>query len=278
MTLQSDVELTEIGKAVLVNGLSTNVIEAGSGSPVLLLHGSGPGVSAYANWRLTMPALAETRRAIAFDQPGFGFTERPPGAKYTVDGWTKHVLGVLDAMDLDEVDLVGNSFGGAIALRFAATHPERVRRLVLMGSVGVPFAITRALDEVWGYEPGPGRMREIMKYFAYDQSLLSDELAAVRERAATAPGVQEAYASMFPAPRQRWVDEMAVPADTISTIPHETLLIHGRDDQVIPLETSLQLLDLIDRAQLHVFPRCGHWVQIEQATRFNALLRNFLDS
>jgi len=278
VTAQSDVELTEIGTALLVDGLSTNVIEAGSGSPVLLLHGSGPGVSAYANWRLTIPALAATHRVIAFDQPGFGFTERPSGASYTVDGWTKHVLGVVDALGLDKVDLVGNSFGGAIALRFAAAHPERVRRLVLMGSVGVPFTITRALDEVWGYEPGPGRMRAIMHYFAYDQSLLSDELAAVRERAASAPGVQEAYASMFPPPRQRWVDEMAVPATTISTIPHETLLVHGRDDQVIPLETSLRLLDLIDRAQLHVFPRCGHWVQIEQATRFNALLRNFLDS
>jgi pimeloyl-ACP methyl ester carboxylesterase len=278
VTVQDGVELAEIGTSLLVDGLRTNVIEAGSGSPILLLHGSGPGVSAYANWRLTIPVLAETHRAIAFDQPGFGFTERPPGASYTVDGWTKHVLCVLDAMGLDEVDLVGNSFGGAIALRFAAAHPERVRRLVLMGSVGVPFTITRALDEVWGYEPGPGHMRDIMTYFAYDQSLLSDELAAVRERAATAPGVQEAYASMFPAPRQRWVDEMAVSADAISTIPHETLLIHGRDDQVIPLETSLRLLNLIDRAQLHVFPRCGHWVQIEQATRFNALLRSFLDS
>ncbi len=271
-----DATLTEVGNSTPVRGIATNVLDMGEGSPVLLLHGSGPGVSAYANWRLTIPALAQDRRVIAFDQLGFGFTERPEGAEYTVEGWTDHVLGVMDVLGLAKVDLVGNSFGGAIALRFAALHPDRVRRLVLMGSVGVEFPITTALDEVWGYEPGPGTMRSMMDYFAYDKSLLSDDLAAVRERAAAQPGVQEAYASMFPAPRQRWVDAMAVPEELVKALPHETLLVHGRDDQVIPLAASLQLLDLIERAQLHVFGRCGHWVQIEQAARFNALLRNFL--
>lgn len=119
-------------------------------------------------------------------------------------------------------------------------------------------------------------MRKIMGVFAYDRSLLTDELAAVREQAASRAGVQEAYASMFPAPRQRWVDAMVVDEDRVRALPHETLLVHGRDDQVIPLAASLQLLQLINRSQLHVFGRCGHWVQIEQAARFNALLKGFL--
>lgn len=267
--------LTEVGTAVSVRGIHTNVLSAGAGDPVVLLHGSGPGVSAFANWRLTMPALAGQNRVIAFDQPGFGFTERPAGAQYTVEGWTDHVLGVLDELGLERVHLVGNSFGGAIALRFATEHPDRVRRLVLMGSVGVPFEITKALDDVWGYEPTPGAMREIMKVFAFDSSLLTDELATIREHAATRPGVQEAYASMFPAPRQRWIDAMAVPESRIRALPHETLLVHGRDDQVIPLAASLALCRLIDRVRLHIFGRCGHWVQIEQASRFNALLTSF---
>jgi 2-hydroxymuconate-semialdehyde hydrolase len=271
-----DLNLTEVGTTVPVRGIDTNVLDVGRGAPVLLLHGSGPGVSAYANWRLTMAALADEHRLIAFDQPGFGFTERPPGATYTVEGWTDHVLGVLDALGLAQVDLVGNSFGGAIALRFAAQHPERVRRLVLMGSVGVSFPITEGLDAVWGYEPAPGAMRAIMDFFAHDRSLLTDDLAAVREGAASRPGVQEAYASMFPAPRQRWVDAMAVPESLVRLLPHDTLLVHGREDQVIPVTASLQLLDLIDRAQLHIYGRCGHWVQIEQASRFNALLKGFL--
>jgi pimeloyl-ACP methyl ester carboxylesterase len=268
--------LSETGTFVSVQGIETNVLSVGTGAPVLLLHGSGPGVSAYANWRLTIPALAAEHRVVAFDQPGFGFTERLSGASYTAEGWTTHVLGVLNALELEQVDLVGNSFGGAIALRFATEHPDRVRRLALMGSVGVSFEITAALDAVWGYQPGPGAMRGIMDMFAHDRSLITDELAAVREQAAARPGVQEAYSSMFPAPRQRWVESMAVEEDRIRALPHETLLVHGRDDVVIPLAASLRLLHLIDNSQLHVFGRCGHWVQIEHATSFNALLRDFL--
>jgi 2-hydroxymuconate-semialdehyde hydrolase len=268
--------LAEVGRSVEVRGIATNVLDVGDGPPVLLLHGSGPGVSAFANWRLTMPALAEEHRVIAFDQPGFGYTERPPGATYDMAQWTAHVVGVLDALGLDRVHLVGNSFGGAIALSVATQHPARVDRLVLMGSVGVPFAITKGLDDVWGFEPTHGAMREIMDVFAYDKTLLTDELARVRTEAATRPGVQEAYASMFPAPRQRWVDAMTLPEAALRAIEHETLVVHGRDDQVIPLANSLCLLELISPSQLHVFGRCGHWVQIEQAARFNALVTGFL--
>lgn len=268
--------LTEVGRAVPVHGIATNVLDVGEGSPVLLLHGSGPGVSAFANWRLTMPALAEEHRVVAFDQPGFGYTERPPGATYDMGQWTAHVIGVLDALGLERVHLVGNSFGGAIALSVATQYPERVDRLVLMGSVGVPFAITKGLDDVWGFQPGPGAMRKIMDVFAYDKSLLTDELARLRTEAATRPGVQEAYASMFPAPRQPWVDAMTVSETALRALEHETLVVHGRDDQVIPLANSLRLLELISRAQLHVFGRCGHWVQIEHAARFNALVTGFL--
>src|SRR5581483_593749 len=106
--------LGEVGIDVPVQGVTTNVLDVGTGDPVLLLHGSGPGVSAYANWRLTIPALAAERRVVAFDQPGFGYTERREGAEYTAKSWSDHVLGVLDALDLGRVDLVGNSFGGAI--------------------------------------------------------------------------------------------------------------------------------------------------------------------
>jgi 2-hydroxymuconate-semialdehyde hydrolase len=268
--------LSEIGRSVSVGGLVTNVLDAGSGPAVLLLHGSGPGVSAYANWRLTIPALAAQFRVIAFDQPGFGYTERPAGAVYSAAGWTDHVLGVMDALEMERVALVGNSFGGAIALRFAVEHPERVSRLVLMGSVGVPFPITPALDKVWGFTSSVDGMRDLMEVFAFDRSLLSTNLAKLRHEAATRPGVQEAYTSMFPEPRQRWVDSLVVPDSDLAALHHDTLVVHGRDDEVIPLGNSLRLHQLIDNSQLHVFGRCGHWVQIEQTERFNALVTGFL--
>jgi len=267
----------EIANSIRTGAFHTNVHDLGEGAPVLFIHGSGPGVSAWANWRLVLPVLAQTRRVIAPDMAGFGFTERVPGAAYTMDAWVQQALDLLDALDIERADVVGNSFGGALALALAIRASHRVRRLVLMGSVGVPFAITPGLDAVWGYTPSFANMRRIMDVFAFDRALVTDELAQLRYEASTRPGFQETFGAMFPAPRQRWVDAMTSPEAAIRALPHETLLIHGREDQVIPLATSLTLSQWIPRSQLHVFGRCGHWTQIEHSARFARLVGDFLD-
>lgn len=266
----------EIGESVMVDGLSTNYHDEGSGPPVVLIHGSGPGVSAWANWRLTLPHLARQFRVVAPDVLGFGYSERPDDGHYDLATWTSHLLGFLDALDLERVSLVGNSFGGALALSLATEAPERVDKLVLMGSVGVPFDLTPGLDAVWGFEPSLPNMRRLLDIFAYDRALVSDELAQVRLESATRPGVHEAFSSMFPAPRQDAVDALVIDEGRISAIRHPALVVHGRDDRVIPVSNSLRLHKLIDDSQLHVFGRCGHWVQIERAQEFNRLVSDFL--
>jgi len=266
----------EIGQRIVAAGIETNYHDTGRGHPLLMIHGSGPGVSAWANWRLVMPVLAEKARVIAPDMAGFGFSARPENYVYSMDNWVRQAVGLLDALDIEKADLVGNSFGGALALALTIRHPERVRRLVLMGSVGVPFPITEGLDAVWGYTPSFENMRRIMDYFAWDRSLVNDELARLRYEASIRPGFQESFAAMFPAPRQRWVDAMTSADADIRAIQHETLIIHGRDDQVIPLDTSLQLHQRISRSQLHVCGRCGHWTQIEHAGRFARLVGDFI--
>jgi len=266
----------EIAHSVRAHGIVTNYHDVGAGEPVLFLHGSGPGVSAWANWRLVMPACAERFRVIAPDMVGFGFTERPVGITYDLDTWVAQAVGLLDALQIERAHLVGNSFGGALALALAIRHPQRVRRLVLMGSVGVPFTITPALDAVWGYTPSIENMRALLDVFAYDRKLVTDELAQLRYAASIRPGFQESFAAMFPAPRQRWVDAMASREADIRALAHETLVIHGREDQVIPLSNSLTLAQWIPNAQLHVFGHCGHWTQIEHASRFARLVVDFL--
>jgi 2-hydroxy-6-oxo-octa-2,4-dienoate hydrolase len=269
-------ERPEIGATVVAAGITTNYLHAGSGEPVVLLHGSGPGVTAYANWRLTIPALAQELAVFAPDLVGFGFTERPDGVEYSMETWVGQVVGFLDALGLERVALVGNSFGGALALRVAARHPDRVSRLVLMGSVGVPFEITDGLDRVWGYEPSFEAMRDLLGIFAYSRALVTDELAQVRYEASIQPGFQESFSAMFPAPRQRWVDAMVTPDDEIARLPQPTLVVHGRDDRVIPLANALHLLDVVPDVRLHVFGRCGHWTQIEHADAFNRLVLDFV--
>ncbi|MEY4757315.1 MAG: hypothetical protein RJA34_2213 [Pseudomonadota bacterium] len=266
----------EVGLSIQAGNIRTNYHDHGQGSPVLMIHGSGPGVSAFANWRLVMPELAKTQRVLAPDMVGFGFTERPQCITYGMNTWVQQALDFIDAMDLPQVDLVGNSFGGGLALAFAIRYPQRVRRLVLMGAVGVDFPITPGLDAVWGYEPSFENMRRIMDVFAYNRALVTDDLARMRFEASARPGFQESYAAMFPAPRQRWVQSLASPEDLIAALPHETLIIHGREDQVIPVENSYRLSRLIPKSQLHIYGQCGHWTQIEHAARFAQLVSNFL--
>ena len=271
----TDSDHPEIGSYVDAGGIKTNYLEAGAGPPVVLVHGSGPGVTAYANWRLTMPGLAPHFRVLAPDMAGFGFSDKPGGVA-DLAAWVGQLTGFLDALGIERASVVGNSFGGSIGIRLAVDHPDRVDRLVLMGATGISFPITEGLDQVWGYQPSFENMRRILDYFAYSRELVSDELAEVRYRAALAPGVQEAFSAMFPAPRQRWVEAITTPKAKIRAIPHETLIIHGREDKVIPLDNAYRLLGLIERSELHVFGRCGHWSQIEWAADFNALLVRFL--
>jgi pimeloyl-ACP methyl ester carboxylesterase len=268
-------EKPEIGATADANGIKTNYLEAGQGDPVVLIHGSGPGVTSYANWRLVMPALAENFRVLAPDMVGFGYSERPANITYGVQTWADQVVGLMDALELPTAHMVGNSFGGAIALRIAAQHPERVGKLVLMGSMGVPFPITEGLERVWGYEPSFENMRKVLDVFAYSRGLVNDELAEVRYRGSIQPGFQESFAAMFPAPRQRWVEAMCTPEDEIRRLPHRTLIVHGREDQVIPLQTSLRLMELIDNADLSVFSHCGHWSMIERTQDFNRTVSEF---
>lgn len=271
----------EVARSIRTGSFHTNCHDLGASKPgqppVLFIHGSGPGVSAWANWRLALPVIAGDRRVLAPDMVGFGYTDRPAHIAYTMDTWVQQALDLLDALELPQVDLVGNSFGGALALALAIRAPERVRRLVLMGSVGVPFPITPGLDAVWGYQPSLANMKALLDIFAHSRKLVTDELAQMRYEASIRPGFQESFSAMFPAPRQRWVDAMTSEEAAIRALPHETLIVHGREDQVIPLGNSLTLGQWIPNSQLHVFGHCGHWTQIEHAARFARLVGDFLN-
>jgi 2-hydroxymuconate-semialdehyde hydrolase len=268
----------EIGTSVVAAGIVTNLHDTGvdpGGGTVLLIHGSGPGVSAWVNWRLTIPFLAERFRVIAPDVVGFGYTERSVPT-YDLATWTRHAVGVLDALEIDHAHVVGNSFGGSLALSLAILHPGRVRRLGLMGAVGVPFDITPGLDAVWGYQPSVEAMAQLLQLFTATPIDNVDDLAELRYRASVQPGFQESFEAMFPAPRQRWVDAMAHRDEDIAGLTNPTIIFHGREDQIIPLSNSLRLFELLPDAQMHLFGQCGHWTQIEHADDFNRILADFL--
>ncbi len=266
----------EIVNNIQTGAFKTNYHDVGAGDPLLLIHGSGPGVTAWANWRGVIPAFSESFRVIAPDMAGFGYTERVEGFEYTIENWVQHAVDLLDALNIEKAHLIGNSFGGAIALALTIKHPQRVNRLALMGAAGVHFELTPGLDDIWGYEPSVKNMRDMMDLFAYDRDIVTDELAQMRYEVSIQPGFQETFSQMFPAPRQRCVDALASKPDDIKNIQHETLIFHGREDIILPQSTSTTLFDLIPNSQLHMFGKCGHWTQIEHSARFTQQVMNFL--
>ncbi|KRW61087.1 alpha/beta fold hydrolase [Pseudomonas sp. TTU2014-080ASC] len=266
----------EIAKSIQIGECTLNYHDQGEGDVILLIHGSGPGVTAWANWRGVIPTLSQRARIIAPDMLGFGYTSCPSEWKLDPATWVQSLVGLLDALNIERVSIVGNSFGGAIALAFAKAHPQRVQRLVLMGAAGLSFPLTDGLNKVWGYQPSLEAMRELMEVFAYDHSIINDDLVRMRYEASIRDDVQTRFAQLFPAPRQQGVEMLALAEDDLRALPHQTLLIHGRDDKVIPLELSERMLRLIPHAQLHAFGECGHWVQIEKAQAFTRLLVEFL--
>ena len=167
--------------------------------------------------------------------------------------------------------------GGAIALSIAAARPDAVRRIVLMGSMGVAMALPSGLNTVWGYTPGVEQMREVIRLFAYNRNLITDELVEMRYQASLNPPVRESWEAMFPAPRQRWVDDLALSGAELSAITTPVLMVHGRDDRVVPWrDSSAALIDLLPDARLHVIAGCGHWTMIEKTADFLAVVQPFL--
>ncbi|MCZ4274118.1 alpha/beta fold hydrolase [Maritalea porphyrae] len=271
-------ENPEIGSQISINGIKTNYHDIGEGRPVFFIHGSGPGVSSWANWRLNLaPIAAHGVRCIALDMAGFGYTDAPEGLQFPRDAWVNHFAAFVDSQAQDKIAIIGNSFGGAIALAYAIRFPERVDRLVLMGAVGLDFPLTKELDQVWGHVPTVENMVELLKIFAFDPSLVNDDLAELRHRAAMRPGVMEAYSSMFAEPRQDALSALASREEDVARVRVPTLIVHGQDDRVIPVDVSKRLFGLLANSELHLFRNCGHWTQIEKADRFNGIVGDFLD-
>lgn len=264
------------GRTIEAGGIVTHYHDTGSGEPVLLLHGSGPGVSAWANWQHNIPVLAAQYRVIAPDIVGFGYTQRPDDIHYSLGTWTDHVWAFLDALGIERMSLVGNSLGGRIGLGMASQHPDRLDRMVLMGAPGVGMTLTEGLRALREYQPSEQNMRDmLLGCFAVDPAIITDDLVRARYEASVAPGAFEAYRDMFFSPRHAG-SELGITEDEVRAIGTRSLLIHGREDKVVPVEVAWNMVRLLPDADLAVFARCGHWTQIERADDFNALVANFL--
>lgn len=258
-------------KTLQTGNYTTHLNRAGEGNSetILFLHGSGPGVIAWSNWQFALPALGESYDCLAPDLVGFGNSEHPKdppdGMGPWMDAWVQQSMALLDDLGVERAHLVGNSMGGAVALHLMHRYPERFGRMVLMGPIGPPHEISYQLDSIWGFYDNPTaeHMGDLINWFAYDPKAAVgsdlDKIAQMRLEAAMQPEVRRSFEAMFPPPRQQHVDHLTLPEGAYEEMEHPALLVHGRDDHIVPLETSLYLLGRLPSVQLHVFGQCSHW-------------------
>jgi 4,5:9,10-diseco-3-hydroxy-5,9,17-trioxoandrosta-1(10),2-diene-4-oate hydrolase len=255
--------------------------EAGQGPALVLLHGSGPGVSGWSNFRGNFPAFAERFRTVVPDMPGFGRSQRPPFDRAYPRVAADHVLRLLDGLGIEKAHLLGNSMGGYVAFEFALAHPERVDRLVGMGPGGLAA-------NIFGPEPSEGarRLAEFMMApsraameawvdtMVANKSVVDDSLIDERLANAMAPGALDSAMAIFaslgqhPEPVPLYVRARSIKAPTLIT--------WGRDDRMLPVEGAMLGFRQMPDAELHIFSRCGHWAQVERKTEFERLVIDFL--
>ena len=267
--------------------LTLHYHEAGTGEPVVLLHGGGPGASAWSNFGRNLPVFARHHRTLLVDQPGFGGSDKPEitGQFFTFSA--DALLGLLDTLGIERVHLVGNSLGGGTAVRFALRHPDRAGRLVLMAPGGLGMNVfapdpTEGIKALYAFAAPPGPSKEKLARFlrtlVYDQNLVTDELVEERYRVAADPESLRAMASMGKSFTSPGTAEEGMLWREAYRLRQRVLLVWGREDRVNPLDGALLALKTIPRAQLHVFGRCGHWAQLEKFAEFNRLTLDFLRS
>ena len=260
--------------------------EAAAGTPVVMLHGGGPGASAWSNFGRNLPVFAGHFRTLLVDQPGFGRSAKPPVAGNYFTFSADALAGLLDELGIDRVHLIGNSLGGGTAVRFALNYPERAGRLVLMGPGGLSLNVfapdpTEGVKRLMEFSAPPGPSKEKLAAFlrtlVFDQRLITDELVEERFAAASEPEALAAMASLGASFFDPATAEDGLLWRDAHRLRNRVLLIWGREDRVNPLDGALVALKIIRRAQLHVFGGCGHWAQLEKFDEFNTLVLSFLE-
>jgi 4,5:9,10-diseco-3-hydroxy-5,9,17-trioxoandrosta-1(10),2-diene-4-oate hydrolase len=256
----------------------------GDADTVVLLHGGGPGASAWSNFGRNMPVVAKRFRAVMMDLPGYGQSAPRPATGHFFTVAAEALVGLLDQLAIEKVHLIGNSLGGGTALRFALNYPDRVGRLVLMGPGGLTLnvltpdpteGVRRLMD--FGAPPGPSRakMEAFLRTMVFDQRLVTDELIDERYAIASQPAALAAMVAMGASFFGEHAEDGMLWRDA-HRVKHEVLLVWGREDRVNPLDGALIALKQLRRAQLHVFGGCGHWAQLEKFDEFNELSLRFL--
>jgi len=259
-------------KSAAICGHTVRYREGGTGMPVLLIHGLGPGTSIVGNFGPVLEPLCRSVHVFGMDLIGFGESDRRREPPYVDVGlWIDQALGLIALMPAGPVGIAGHSFGGALALKVAARCP-RVTRVLTSSTVGAPYPINEALDAFWTIPPDRAALRRSMARMVHSADAITDAMIEDRWKLLTAPGYAQYAGAIFAAPRQALLDAAVVADAEFASIAAKVVMLHGRDDQPCPWEqTTLALARKLPHADVHLFGRCGHNLPRERAAEYVAL-------
>jgi pimeloyl-ACP methyl ester carboxylesterase len=257
---------------------------------VLLLHGSGPGATAWRAWRHLCETLSDRFELIAPDQAGFGRTPIPAGRRAGRALWVEQAIALMDLLGHARYAVVGHSMGGAVALAVSAARSTAVRAIAGIGCMGAPMALPDGLDRLWAARPTRAGAAEVVALIAPgpgpsngvgsptpvgppDPVAVDDRLEAMLEQG------EEAYAALFPPPRGRWIADLGLRDSEWGHVTARVLLVHGGRDQIVPVrDGALPLVERLPHAELHVLDNCGHSPHTERPELVHGLVADHLET
>ncbi|BBG05488.1 MULTISPECIES: alpha/beta fold hydrolase [Pseudonocardia] len=262
---------------VQVGQWRTRVLEAGEGEPLVLMHGTGGHLEAYAH---NIVPLAERFRVIAYEYPGHGYTTHTTRDLELPD-YVAHLDGLLDALGVDRANLSGESLGGWVALKYAAAHPDRVRRIVLNtpgGTMATPEVMERirSLSQAAADDPTEERIRARLEWLMADPSTVTDELVDIRRAIYARPGFAESMRHILCLQDPEIRERNLVTDAELAAVTGPALVVWTSDDPSGPAAAGMNMAAKMPDARFEVIKDAGHWPQWEQSETFNALALEFL--
>jgi pimeloyl-ACP methyl ester carboxylesterase len=269
---QPEGRFAEIG-----DGLRIHYQEIGQGPALICLHGAGPGATAWSNFRTNVPALSADHRVFLVDMPQYGKSSKPLITGPRLTAYTGMIEAFMRAAKIDRADFIGNSFGGQVSLKMAIDFPDRVHRVVIIGSTPVALSALAPMPSegvrlIANYYRGEGpsleKLRYLLSTLVYDASNLTETVLQERYETSLDPELIRVNTG----PRPEYEDL----TPDFGRIKASTLIVWGAEDRAGPIDVGLFMTRAIPDARMHVFNKCGHWAQVERTAEFNELVLAFL--
>lgn len=266
-----------VGKFTQAGSLKIHYHEFGSGYPLICIHGAGPGATAWSNFKGNFGELSKHFHTYLMDMPQYGKSDKPFIEAGRLAFVARAVRDFMDAVNIKRAHFLGNSMGGQVALKLAIDFPENVDRIAVIGSSPIkagsifqpmPLEAIRNIRNYYrGEGPTPAKMRLVLESLVYNTSLITEDLVQERFEASTDAEAVEVFKKGAADTEDLYFELVNVKA--------KTLLFWGQDDRAGALDVALLMLRRVQDARLYLFPRCGHWAQVEHRDEFNRVAVQF---